>query len=185
MPPVKKIMGEGIMKRVITKSPELCSGCRYCEVACSLQHLHAVNPKKARVKLVEIDDQAVTYPLICRQCEKPACRDICKPKAFYTDPSTGVLKIDPEKCIGCGYCVEACPFGSIHWDEAANLPLKCDLCDGDPKCVKYCAPQVLNYDHEEYRKHRREAIVMDIIEKKYGSVENLHGKYIALYQWKK
>lgn len=170
--------------RVITKAPQVCSGCRYCEVACSLEHLHAVNPKKARVKVVEVHDEAVTYPLICRQCNKPACKAICKPNAFYTDDSTGVLKIDPEKCVGCGYCVEACPFGAIHWDEVNNLPLKCDLCDGDPKCVKYCAPQVLIFNNKEYRKERSEEVVLDIIKKKYGSVEGLHNKYTDLYKWK-
>ena len=184
-PPKLPSRGRLIMKRVITKSPEVCSGCRYCELVCSLEHNHAVNPKKARVRVVEVHHQAVTYPMICRQCNKPACSEICRVNAFYADEATGVLKIDPEKCVGCGYCVEACPFGAIHWDEAAGLPLKCDLCDGDPKCVKYCAPGVLLFDHEEYRKQRRDEVALEIIEKKFGGVENLHRKYTALYQWKK
>lgn len=173
------------MNRVITKSPELCSGCRFCETVCSIMHIHAVNPKKSRVKVVGIHDKAITYPLICRQCERPACREICKAGAFYADQATGILKINHEKCLGCGYCVEACPFGAINWDVVSRLPLKCDLCDGNPKCVKYCAPQVLVFEDDEYRKQHSESIVLGIIEKKYGSVENLHKKYIDLYQWKR
>lgn len=177
--------GGSTLKRVIVKSAEVCSGCGYCEIACSLEHLHAINPKKSRVKVVDVHEQAVTYPLICRQCEKPACQAICPVQAFYLDEKTGVLKVNFDQCIGCGYCVEACPFGAIQWDDERNVPLKCDLCDGDPKCVKFCAPQVLQFANEEYHKARREEIVMGIIEKKYGSVENLHRQYSALYQWKK
>lgn len=173
------------MNRVITKSPEVCSGCHFCEIACSLEHIHAVNPKRSRVKVVELHEHAITYPLICRQCEKPACQAICKANAFYPDEKTGVLKINFDKCIGCGYCIEACPFGAIQWDDQAKVPLKCDLCDGDPKCVKHCAPQVLSYENDEYQEARRKAIVLDLVKKKYGSVDNLHKKYASLYEWKR
>ena len=53
--------------------------------------------------------------------------------------------VDTEKCIGCRMCVSACPFGSMSFDETQRKVLKCDLCDGDPTCVKFCQHNALQY----------------------------------------
>ncbi len=63
-------------------------------------------------------------------------------KAISKDPETGVVLIDKELCTGCKECVEACPDGMIQMD-AQNKADKCDLCGGDPLCVRYCVAGAL------------------------------------------
>jgi len=48
--------------------------------------------------------------------------------------------------IGCGSCVQACPFGNMKWDFVSSRPVKCDLCGGDPMCAKFCPEKALVYE---------------------------------------
>jgi len=48
------------------------------------------------------------------------------------------LLVDQNACIGCKQCMVVCPFGAVHFDSARKAVFKCDLCDGDPECVKWC-----------------------------------------------
>lgn len=59
---------------------------------------------------------------------------------MYLDQRTGAIVIDEEKCIRCLACLEACPFEAIQVSPSGEM-LKCDLCGGDPVCVKYCPPR--------------------------------------------
>jgi len=52
-----------------------------------------------------------------------------------------LVEVDSSRCIGCGACAEACPFGVIH--VLRGIAIKCDLCGGDPECVKHCTPNAL------------------------------------------
>ena len=70
----------------------------------------------------------------------------CPTGALYEDPESHLVIHDPALCDGCGHCVEACPFDAIWIDERECVALKCDLCGGDPQCVKYCSPGALLFD---------------------------------------
>ena len=50
----------------------------------------------------------------------------------------GVIRVDEYKCNGCGWCIRACKFGAITLHPTKKVAMTCDLCDGDPKCVKLC-----------------------------------------------
>jgi Fe-S-cluster-containing dehydrogenase component len=64
--------------------------------------------------------------------------DVCPVNAISKDSDTGIVKIDGGVCTGCGACVNACYYGAVKIDPDKNTAIKCDLCGGDPKCVKVC-----------------------------------------------
>ncbi|RJP17088.1 MAG: 4Fe-4S dicluster domain-containing protein [Candidatus Abyssobacteria bacterium SURF_5] len=126
-----------IMKK-LSLVPNLCTGCRECQLMCSLKHAGRFNPAEARIR-IEYDVEMNCYsPVICRQCDEPACADACPSEAFSRDDRSGSLVIDAEKCSLCLQCVDACPYGAIRVAPDGTV-LKCDLCGGDPECVKFCS----------------------------------------------
>jgi len=75
---------------------------------------------------------------ICNQCGEPACMEVCPVGAITKDENDGVVRIDEERCVGCGICTLACPYGGMSWNRDKRKPFKCDLCDGEPKCLGSC-----------------------------------------------
>jgi Fe-S-cluster-containing dehydrogenase component len=55
----------------------------------------------------------------------------------------GILIVDEEKCDGCGWCIQACPYGGIMLHPDKGIVVACDLCGGDPKCVEFCPEEAL------------------------------------------
>jgi len=124
--------------------PERCSGCKLCEVVCSMSHFNVVNPRKSRVRVMVLYPQPVIrMPIVCNQCKDPKCADACPTGAITR--VDGIVKINAEECIGCEQCVISCPFGAIYTHEDYNVPFKCDLCGGDPECVKACPKDAIIY----------------------------------------
>jgi Fe-S-cluster-containing hydrogenase component 2 len=118
--------------------PNLCIGCRECELMCSLTHFGRFNPAEARIR-VEYDAEMNCYePVICMHCEEPACAEACPSEAVSRDEKTGALVIDADKCVLCLECVSACPYGAINVAPNGSI-LKCDLCGGEPVCQKFCS----------------------------------------------
>ena len=122
-----------------------CTGCGICEIACSLFNRQECNPEKSNVRVVRYEDEGILYsiPVVCQQCEKPLCQDVCPSGAISQDMKTNAMVIDRDKCIGCKYCVTACPFGAIAFDQEIGVARKCSLCEGDPKCVEFCPKEAL------------------------------------------
>ena len=125
------------MSRKLTVIPEQCSDCRICELVCAIKHFGANNPKKAAIRVINTYPHPVMrMPVVCAQCKVPACAKVCPTDALRRD--NGVVVLDREACISCFKCVEACPFGAIYAHEDCDHPIKCDMCGGDPECVKNC-----------------------------------------------
>ncbi|GAB6154628.1 hypothetical protein JCM17380_33780 [Desulfosporosinus burensis] len=137
------------MKKLLIDN-KLCSGCRICESICSYNKLREkFNRKKAAIKVVVQGELGeINKPVVCRHCKNAKCFEVCPADAFYTHDVTGALLIDSTKCIGCGLCAQECPFGAIFLHEELEVPIKCDLCNGDPLCVKYCVPGAIKYEDE-------------------------------------
>ena len=128
------------MAKIFRAIPELCDGCRICEMACSLTKAEQVNPYLGRIRVLR-DKDTGARPLHCRHCARPLCQEACPvPQAMTRDSDTGAVAIQPEHCIRCLACAEACPFDAI-WVGPDREMLKCDLCGGDPVCVRYCPPK--------------------------------------------
>jgi Fe-S-cluster-containing hydrogenase component 2 len=83
--------------------------------------------------------------MMCQQCNEAPCTTVCIPHAMHRNPLTGQVDLDAAKCIGCKMCVQACPFGNAAWDFLTESILKCDTCNGDPKCVKFCPNAALEW----------------------------------------
>ncbi|KYH31795.1 4Fe-4S dicluster domain-containing protein [Neomoorella mulderi] len=122
-----------------------CTGCRMCEIWCSVIHEHAVNPKKSRIRVVLNGLPEQPVPVVCQQCKNASCADACPLKAISYHEKSGAWVVDEKRCNGCGLCVEACPFGAITLHPERNVAIKCDLCGGNPQCVAYCQRNFLTY----------------------------------------
>lgn len=130
-------------KRLLIR-PSVCTGCRTCELACSLTHQENGKPGKSRIyPLIVGIDRFV--PVVCLQCDDPACVKSCPVYALTLNEKTGYIELNYEKCIQCKACVAACPFGCSLHDEVQDKIVKCDLCDGNPACARFCPTKALEY----------------------------------------
>jgi Fe-S-cluster-containing hydrogenase component 2 len=183
---VRRKKGRAAHKR-LTVVPERCSGCRLCEVACAIVRFGVNNPKKSCLRvMVAYPHPVIRMPIICHQCGDPKCAENCPTDAI--EVHDGVVALDGEKCVSCDQCVISCPFGAVFTHEDMATPFKCDLCGGDPECVKICPKRALLYvpEHmvgEEHRvtsllkyAHMREIEYVDKGERKilkYADIERL------------
>ena len=120
-----------------------CIGCRTCELACAMAKGSPEKLGRPRIAIHRPEDAPI--PMTCLQCLEAACVKICPVGALSRHPETGAVVLDENRCIHCQSCVAACPFGHISWAEESRTPLKCDLCDGQPACAKFCPTGALTY----------------------------------------
>ena len=131
-----------------------CVGCLACTVACKAAN--GVSVGKYWVKTLRIgptvkeggsfpDDVEMYFlPIQCQHCEDPECVKVCPTQASHK-LENGTVQIDKSKCIGCQFCVMACPYGVRYLNEKERVVEKCTLCEqktaqGElPQCVAQCA----------------------------------------------
>lgn len=113
-----------------------CATCGSCMLACSMAHSGYSDLSLSRIQIT--NNPFEKYPndvaqYQCLQCENPACVAACPTGANHVGPD-GVRLIDPEKCIGCEACVEACPQtpSRCQWNFIEKHSQKCDLCENTP-----------------------------------------------------
>jgi Fe-S-cluster-containing hydrogenase component 2 len=133
------------MDKILFIDPEKCTGCRLCETVCSMQHEKVCNPALARIHVAKWETKGLYIPVVCMHCESPICEQVCPVKAIKRDEKTGAVLINYDVCVGCRLCALYCPFAGAQIDSKKGRVLKCDLCDGEPLCVKFCDPQALQY----------------------------------------
>jgi len=145
-----------------------CVGCNACVVACKLEHNAPAGIVQTGVLEKEMgkfpNSIRIFVPVLCNHCEEPTCVDVC-PKNATCKRDDGVVMIDFEKCIGCGACVEHCPYHArvlvdnnktvfpdgetvfekpVYQRIPRNVALKCDFCfyrvekGLPPVCVEVC-----------------------------------------------
>ncbi|MEW6039916.1 MAG: 4Fe-4S dicluster domain-containing protein [Elusimicrobiota bacterium] len=143
--------------KVLFTEPTNCVGCRVCELACSAGHFNCFKRTLSAIAIIKYDEKSRDVPMVCEQCEDAACAAVCTPRAINRNTKTGAWEIDYSKCIGCKLCVSACPFGQIFFDDEMKIPVKCNLCGGDPECVKVCPSATLVFDepHKSIMHRRR------------------------------
>jgi len=126
----------------------LCIGCYACEEADAqrwgnpLTEEHILSQHK-NTAVHEVN--GVFVPRMCMHCADPTCASVCPVAAFDKTPQ-GAVSYDPDKCMGCRYCMQACPFDipKYEWDKLAPKVTKCDMCHErtakgeQPACVEAC-----------------------------------------------
>lgn len=127
-----------------------CIGCRACVEACSECPGHGGH-SMIHLDFVGRAASVQTAPTVCMHCEDPSCAAVCPADAIKVDANGVVLSAMPERCIGCGNCQLACPFGVPTIDTGAELMRKCDLCYDrtavglKPMCATVCPSGALFY----------------------------------------
>ena len=125
-----------------------CIGCRACEQAC--KELHGfpteTEAKLSTTALTVIEEHSDKYVRrMCMHCQDPACASACLVGALKKT-ALGPVTYDGAKCIGCRYCLVACPFSvpRYEWSKLVPYVKKCDMCAGrqaqgqPPACVEAC-----------------------------------------------
>ena len=128
-----------------------CINCGECVEACRIWNRTPASGE-ARRKVTCYTDTVGRKRYVstsCMHCESPACMEVC-PAGAITKGEGGIVTVDKERCIGCKYCAQACPYGAPHY--YADGMDKCDYCLGNgvplgekPHCVKACPSGALKY----------------------------------------
>lgn len=146
-----------------------CIGCYGCQISCKAEHATPPGVLFARVVKWEAGEypnvRRFSLPVLCMHCENPPCRDVC-PTQATTKRADGIVVIDKDKCVGCRYCMMACPYMARYYhardreyfpgqgltpyeargyrDHPAGVVEKCDFCVDRlergllPSCVATC-----------------------------------------------
>ena len=133
------------MEKTIVVDSLKCTGCRLCEMVCTVKHEGVCNPSRSRIHVFRCQEALLDLPMVCQQCESPICAAVCPTNAIRRDEELGRVIVDYDLCIGCKMCVVVCPFGAMGFDTIAHKVINCDLCDGDPECIKFCSTKAIQY----------------------------------------
>ena len=130
-----------------------CVGCRDCRIACNETNKL---PKGVTRLLLELQDDKIEgkrgyaadrryVRVSCQQCSDAPCVTVCPTGAAHRDPKTGIVTMYADKCVGCKYCIVACPYNARFINEETKVADNCDFClhtrlekNEQPACVESC-----------------------------------------------
>lgn len=128
-------------------------------------------------------DRAYFVPKLCNQCEDAPCNQVCPVHAAFTSPE-GVELVDPDRCIGCAYCVQACPYGVRFINPDTGNADKCTWCyhritrNEQPACVEACPVDARVFgrldDPESEISKRIATIPTNVLKEHLGTHPKLH-----------
>ena len=156
-----------------------CIDCRSCLVACSVQNDVSMTHTR-----IWIDDTGLlgdypnferfTAPYHCMHCNDPSCVSACTVGALQQNED-GIVVYDDDRCIGCRYCLYACPFEvpNFEWEERLALMVKCDMCvdrveEGEqPACAATCPTEAIMWGKRD-----------DMLSFAYQRMKDNPGRYV-------
>jgi Fe-S-cluster-containing hydrogenase component 2 len=158
------------MEMMLVVDHKKCTGCRLCEMICSVKHAGMNNPYLSRIQIMKQPMVGFEFPMLCLQCAKAPCITVCPKGALSQDPAQRRVKLNNDLCIRCNMCATVCPFGAMGEDFNSQQMIKCDLCDGDPACVHVCKPGALQF-----------APIKSVRLKDYQSLGSVYAELIERY----
>ncbi len=152
------------MLKTLVSVPDRCTGCHRCEMWCSLKHKGVINLERAAIHVLR-REPSLDEPMVCRQCG--ICIGACPQNLIQRNRKTGAVEIDTKDCTSCGHCVLSCPYGMMTLDPVDGHAVKCNLCGGQPECVRHCREEAILYvAADKAALHRREAIARKLREER-------------------
>jgi len=128
---------------------EKCTGCKACEIICSLHHYETINPRKSRIKVIRDPYKGHFYPLIAGPFTDAECSYKCP------------VVLGGKEYERCNLCRASCPSRPFFKEPGTDTPLKCDMCGDppDPMCVKFCGSGALTLiEVEEKEEEKKEEV---------------------------
>ena len=134
--------------KVLRITPERCTGCMRCELACSYMQTGMFQPAKSVIRISSFEAYTSYAPYTCTQCAEAWCLAACPVEAIHISP-VGAKVVMDDVCVGCKLCTIACPYGTMFYNADTDKATKCDLCNGQPACAAACPTQAIEYVEAE------------------------------------
>lgn len=145
-------MGCGVTRLGFVIDQRSCIGCNACTVACKTEHGVELGVFRTWVKYIEEgsfpDTRRFFSVLRCNHCDDAPCVEVCPVTALYRRED-GIVDFDPECCIGCKACLNACPYDALYIDPNSHSAAKCNFCAHrvdaglKPSCEIVCPTQAI------------------------------------------
>jgi Fe-S-cluster-containing dehydrogenase component len=131
-----------------------CVGCGACKVACNLHNNLPEGQSYIHILRRSEGEKERFLPVQCQHCADPPCAYVCPCNGTYIRDD-GVVLVNEKLCVGCQYCVLACPYQARIFDEERGVAGKCWLClsdilgGGEPACVHACVLGARLFGHTD------------------------------------
>lgn len=138
-------------KFVMVFDQNKCVGCGECKEGCNKANRLPEGTARLTLQLLGVAPDGSNKKdrhyvrVSCQQCENAPCVKVCPTGAAHRDPETGIVTMNPDRCVGCKYCITACPYNVRYIRKDTLVADNCDFClhsrlvkGEEPGCVEAC-----------------------------------------------